>query len=308
MLLSRDWLVFMSDRRDRYANSARGKIPPLGGGRELLDDDDKGESGAVAEELHEAARVESEGSAEEVLRDKTVKVELGTRRAPARSVPLVEPALNGVVKCNEIAVVQPDDRSIPLQGHLPTAGSDSAGTSLTFERVETFRTARADSREKIVRALRQLIEDVADGNFPWELLRPDYDVESTTERSVAPSPNRVVASPEVVVPLAKEIIRGRALVACPSWLLLMLFFLAATCLAMIAEQGLLNAGACTHFLGSKLWIFLKLGLVLLAALSAMAGLFHTLFAKRVSLGETIGVIFWPDKAGTRANRSGQGVP
>jgi hypothetical protein len=40
----------------------------------------------------------------------------------------------------------------------------------------------------------------------------------------------------------------------------------------------------------------------------MAGLFHTLFAKRVSLEERIGVIFWPDKAGTLANRSGQGVP
>jgi hypothetical protein len=265
---------FMIDRRDRYANSARGKFPPLGGGLEL------DESGAVAEELHEAARVESEGSAEEVLRNTTVKVELGTRRAQARLVPLVEPTLNEGVKCNEIAV-QPDDRSIPAQSHLPTAGLNSTGTSLTFERVETFRTARADSREKIVCALRQLMEDVAEGNFPWELLRPDYDIESTNERSVAPSPNRVVASPEVVVPLAKEIIRGRALVMCPSWLLLMLFFLAATCLAMIAEQGLLNAGACTHFLGSKLWIFFKLGLVLLAALAAMAGLFHTLFAKRV---------------------------
>jgi hypothetical protein len=30
-----------------------------------------------------------------------------------------------------------------------------------------------------------------------------------------------------------------------------------------------------------LWIVIKLGLVLLAALAAMAGLFHTLFAKRV---------------------------
>jgi hypothetical protein len=280
----------MNDRRDRYANSGRGKIPPPGGGRDLLEEPDlagdletnghESAAGRLREGVHRVAPVEAEESRKEELPKARVKEELGTRPVPVTSDPFVTPALTGLVPPDE--VVHQDDALFSTQGNLQTPVLDYPGTALTFERVETFQTSRADSREKIVRALRQLIDDVTEGSFPWELLRPDYELESKPkERSGAPRGNRVGVSSEAVVPLAKEIIRGRAVVACPSWFLLMLFFLAASSLAMIAEQGLLNAGAFTHFLGSKFWLFLKLGLVLLAALAALAGFFYTLFSKPV---------------------------
>jgi hypothetical protein len=81
------------------------------------------------------------------------------------------------------------------------------------------------------------------------------------------------------VPLAEGMVRGRALVACPGWFLLMLLFLAASGLALIAEQGFLRAGLFTHFLDSKPWTFIKLALIFLAALVALRGFFFSLFTK-----------------------------
>jgi hypothetical protein len=299
----------MNTLRDRYANSGSGKIPPPGGAHDLLEEPHAGEHlepigralavDRLREEVHRVAPGVAEGSRMEGLPKPTDKEALGPHCAPVTAAPLVAPALTGLVQPDNHEVVDRDDTLFSPQVNLQRPALDYPGTALTFERVETLQASRADSREKIVRALRQLIDDVTEGSFPWELLQPDFELDSKPkERSAAPRGSLAPVSSEVVVPLAKEIIRGRAVVACPSWFLLMLFFLAASCLAMIAEQGLLHAGACAHFLGSKLWLFLKLGFVLLAALAALAGLFYTLFSKPVSSEERIGVVFWPDNKAT----------
>ncbi len=285
------------------------KIPPPGGAHDPLEEPDSAddlepigralEVDRLREELHRVAPVVADGSRMDALPKPTDKEALGPHCAPVNAAPLVTPAITGLVQPDKHEVVE---RAAPLfspQVNLQRPVLDYPGTALTFERVETLQASRADSREKIVRALRQLIDDVTEGSFPWELLQPDFELDSKPkERSAAPRGSRAPVSSEVVVPLAKEIIRGRAVVACPSWFLLMLFFLAASCLEMFAEQGLLRAGACSHFLGSQLWLFLKLGFVLLAALAALAGLFYTLFSKPVSSEERIGVVFWPDNKAT----------
>jgi hypothetical protein len=98
-------------------------------------------------------------------------------------------------------------------------------------------------------------------------------------RKFLPNSNQSDQFAEIVVPLAKGIVRGNTLVACPGWFLLVLIFLAATCLALIAEQGLLNEGLFTHFLDSKAWVFIKLALIFPAALAALRGLFYSVFTK-----------------------------
>ncbi len=290
-------------------DSGSRKIPPPGGAHDLLEEPDSGEDlepvgralavDRLREELHRVAPVVADGSRMDGLPKPTDKDALGPHCAPLTAAPLVAPAITRQVQPDKHEVVERDDPLFSPQVNLQRPVLDYPGTALTFERVETLQASRADSREKIVRALRQLIDDVTEGSFPWELLQPDFELDSKPkERSAVPRGSPAPASSEVVVPVAKEIIRGRAVVACPIWFLLMLCFLAASCLAMIAEQGLLHAGACTHFLGSQLWLFLKLGFVLSGALAALAGLFYTLFSKPVSSEERIGVVFWPDNKAT----------
>jgi hypothetical protein len=177
-------------------------------------------------------------------------------------------------------------------GDGPKGIAGHSGLVLTFERVEALRPVRADSREKTVNALRQLAESVSSGDMPWELLQADFDGKTgLAEHSGASGRfpgSREIGSrhtdqsdqlAEIVVPLAGGIVRGRALVACPGWFLLMLLFLAASGLALIAEQGFLRAGLFTHFLDSKPWTFIKLALIFSAALVALRGFFFSLFTK-----------------------------
>jgi hypothetical protein len=205
-----------------------------------------------------------------------------------------------------------------------TGGSDIGinypGTVLTFDKIETFQGARVYSRQRMVSALEQLLVDVDTGNLPWELLVPNSASEVKNKEGPGDGRNGAFERPasvdvsleraeentsfSVFASLVKEMAQGRALVACPCWLLLMLVFLAATALAMIAEQGLLRSGVLTHFLG-RVWIFMKLGLVFLAAAAALAGLVNTLFVKPSSLNNRMGIVFWPEqKTGERVKKAG----
>ena len=284
----------MVDRRIRYLNP-NGKIPPPGGGNQLL------------QELKPPALSDLQKErlpAVQPLAIEEPAVGAGMERAPVtreKKAVVVKEVQNTTP---EPAALSADQTEALEQGDPQEGGSLSesdgrngvashtGGVVLTFERVEALQPARADSREKTASVLRQLAESVSSGDMPWELLQADYDAKGDPGENCRPSSrgrgSREVGSrhtdhsshlAEIVVPLAEGIVRGRALVACPGWFLLMLLFLAATCLALIAEQGLLNAGLFPHFLNSKAWTFIKLGLIFPAALAALRGFFFSLFTR-----------------------------
>jgi hypothetical protein len=285
------------DRRVRYLNP-NGKIPAPGGGTQLLEELKPPALSDLQIERVPAVRPGAFEEAPVVAPVKSAAVNSGKNtRVNGKDVPDISPEPAAwLADQKETPRLEQND---PQQG-VPFPESDRrkgiaghSGVVLTFGRVEALQTVRSDSREKTVKALRQLAESVSSGDMPWELLQADYDgTADLGERSWSarrrPRGSREVGLrhadqsdqfAEIVVPLAKGIVRGRALVACPGWFLLMLIFLAATCLALIAEQGLLSAGLFTHFLDSKAWVFIKLALISPAALAALRGLFYSFFTK-----------------------------
>ena len=284
----------MVDRRIRYLNP-NGKIPPPGGGNQLL------------QELKPPALSDLQKErlpAGQPLAIEEPAVGAAMERAPVTRVkkavvvkevqtPPPEPAALSADQTETLEQGDPQEGvSLSESDGRNGVASHTGGVVLTFERVEALQPARADSREKTASVLRQLAESVSSGDMPWELLQADYDAKGDLGENCRPSSrgrgSREVGSrhtdqsshlAEIVVPLAEGIVRGRALVACPGWFLLMLLFLAATCLALIAEQGLLNAGLFPHFLNSKAWTFIKLGLIFPAALAALRGFFFSLFTR-----------------------------
>jgi len=286
----------MVDRRIRYINP-HGKIPPPGGGNQLL------------EELKAPAL--SDLQKERLLAMRPLTVEEPPVVAAVKSTPGMSAQMHPGDSKNEIntppepaSLIEDQEERALLEDSEPQEEvwfSDGDGRKgiaghpglvLTFERVEALRPVRADSREKTVNALRQLAESVSSGDMPWELLQADFDGKTgLAERSGASGRfpgSRETGSrhtdqsdqfAEIVVPLAEGMVSGRALVACPGWFLLMLLFLAASGLALIAEQGFLRAGLFTHFLDSKPWTFIKLALIFSAALVALRGFFFSLFTK-----------------------------
>ena len=286
----------MIDRRIHYINP-HGKIPAPGGGKELLEEIKIPLLSDLQSARLPAVRPAAFEEPPVVAAVKRAPVTSSKKsRSNGKDAPDNPPASTAVIadqKGNPRL-----DQSDPQEG-LSFPESDErkgvaghSGVVLTFERMEALQTAHADSREKTANILRQLAESVSSGDMPWELLHADYDGKADLgERSG--SARRTHGSrkidlrhtdqsdqvAEIVVPLAKGIVRGNALVACPGWFLLMLIFLAANCLALIAEQGLLNAGLFTHFLDSKAWVFIKLALIFPAALAALRGLFYSVFTK-----------------------------
>jgi hypothetical protein len=309
----------MFNRRNLNASSEEGRIPAPGGAgdtaQELRLAGFRGTNygalpevgSGLPEELEAVEPVKPVKSQEDRASGTKVKESRAQRQTPVTSSPAVKPVPPEGVNPDE-GKESPEDS--PMQAELFSPPG----------MVETLRGARANSREKIVEALRELTDAVDGGSFSWELLRPDHDSEakpqepSVGERSylmrafdMGPStsrdsrqitlqrPDQAGSFSEGVVSLAKEIACGRALIACPSWLFFTLFFLAVTCLALIAEQGLLHAGFLMHFLVSKVWVGIKLGLAAMASLSALFGLFYTLFGKPTPPGKRVGVVLWPDE-------------
>jgi hypothetical protein len=289
-------LTIMVDRRIRYINP-NGRIPPPGGGNQLLEElkapalSDLQKERLLAmrsltvEERPVVAAVESTPGMSAQMFPGDSKNESNTQPEPAS---LIEDQEERAL----LEDSEPQDEVWFSDGDGPKGIAGHSGLVLTFERVEALRPVRADSREKTVNALRQLAESVSSGDMPWELLQADFDGKTgLAEHSGASGRfpgSRETGSrhtdqsdqfAEIVVPLAEGMVRGRALVACPGWFLLMLLFLAASGLALIAEQGFLRAGLFTHFLDSKPWTFIKLALIFLAALVALRGFFFSLFTK-----------------------------
>ena len=285
----------MVDRRIRYLNP-NGKIPPPGGGNQLLQElkspalsDLQKERLPAVQPL--AIEEPAVGAGMERAPVTRVKNAVGTVKEVPNTTP--EPAALSADQTETLEQGDPQEGvSLSESDGRNGVASHTGGVVLTFERVEALQPARADSREKTASVLRQLAESVSSGDMPWELLQADYDAKGDPGENCRPSSrgrgSREAGSrhtdhsshlAEIVVPLAEGIVRGRALVACPGWFLLMLLFLAATCLALIAEQGLLNAGLFPHFLNSKAWTFIKLGLIFPAALAALRGFFFSLFTR-----------------------------
>jgi hypothetical protein len=286
----------MVDRRIRYINP-NGKIPPPGGGNQLL------------EELKAPAL--SDLQKEHLLAMRPLTVEEPPVVSAVKSMPGMSAKMSQGDGKNEtntptgpVSLIEDQEERALLEDSEPQEEvwfsegdgrkgiAGHSGLVLTFERVEALQPVRADSREKTVNALRQLAESVSSGDMPWELLQADFDGKTgLSERSGASGrfpgsretgsrhTDQLDQFAEIVVPLATGIVRGRALVACPGWFLLMLLFLAASGLVLIAEQGFLNAGLFTHFLDSKAWTFIKLALIFSAALAALRGFFFSLFTK-----------------------------
>jgi hypothetical protein len=288
----------MVDRRIRYLNS-NGKIPAPGGGTQLLEEFRPPALSDLHRERLPAVRAAPVEVAPSLDPMKSVPVINGKKTSGnGRDVPLTKPK---PLACAAEKKSAPGlEQSDPQEGSYFSESADRksiaghSGTILTFGRVEIIQGIRADSREKTVNALRQVLESVLSGDLPWELLQANYEGEAAPGERGHPGPLRGSKEirvrhtdqsghfAEILVPLGEGIVRGRALVACPGWFLLMLLFLAATCLALIAEQGFLNAGLFTHFLYSKAWIFVKLALIFSAALAALRGLLFSLFSKAVS--------------------------
>src|ERR1700674_3816343 len=284
----------MVDRRIRYLNP-NGRIPPPGGGNQLLQELKAPALSDLQKErlpaVQPLAIEESVGAAMERAPVTRVKNAVGTVKEMQNTTP--DPAALSADQTETLEQGDPQEGvSLSESDGRNGVASHTGGVVLTFERVEALQPARADSREKTASVLRQLAESVSSGDMPWELLQADYDAKGDPGENCRPSSrdrgSREVGSrhtdhsshlAEIVVPLAEGIVRGRALVACPGWFLLMLLFLAATCLALIAEQGLLNAGLFPHFLNSKVWTFIKLGLIFPAALAALRGFSFSLFTK-----------------------------
>lgn len=288
----------MVDRRTRYLNS-KGKFPPPGGGVQLLEELESPELSDAPSEGLRPVVVEEPTPIDPVQTDRDIngKAAGGEGKDTPDGQPEPEAWAANVKSPPARKDSEPQDRA--YESAIPTGLVRHTGTVLTFDRVETLQGVRADSREKTVNALRQLLDSVSSGDLAWELLQADYDGRAEPgKRSGSFKPLR--GSKEIhlrhpdqagqfseVVPLGEGIVCGRALVACPGWFLLMLLFLAATCLALIAEQGFLKAGVLTHFLDSKVWIFIKLGLIFSAALTALRGLFFSFFSKPVSREKTV---------------------
>jgi hypothetical protein len=284
----------MVDRRIRYINP-HGKIPAPGGGKELLEEIKIPLLSDLQSAQLPAVRPAAFEEPPVVAAVKSAPVTSSEKsRSNGKDAPDKPPASTAVIADQKETPRL--DQSDPQEGlSFPESDEREAvaghsGVVLTFERMEALQTARADSREKTANILRQLAESVASGDMPWELLHADYDGKADLgERSGSARQlhgSRKIGLrhtdqsehfAEMVVPLAQGIVRGNALVACPGWFLWMLIFLAATCLALIAEQGLLNAGLFTHFLDSKAWVFIKLALIFPAALAALRGSFYSLF-------------------------------
>ena len=292
----------MVDRRVRYFNP-NAKFPPPGGGAQLLVDFKAPALGDVKAERLPAPRPTALEQSSVMAPTKSAPI-TNTKKTLGNGtdVPEISPELAAwIADQKETAQLEQREPQTPISfadddGRQVNAGQ-SGGVVLTFERVEVVQAARADSREKTANALRQLAESVASGGMPWELFQVDYDGEVDPGTVSRPSKqsggskeiglshqNQSGQVAEIVVPLAEGIVRGRALVACPGWVLLMLLFLAGTSLALIAEQGFLNAGIFMHFLDSKTWTFLKLGLIFAAALAALRGLSFSLFSKPLRNG------------------------
>ena len=277
----------MVDRRVRFLNP-NPKFPAPGGGAQLLDAykapalSDIQRERLPAPSALEQSTVASPGKDAPVTNSKETS-------GRAKGASKISPELGAWL------AVQQD--TPPEQGEPQDPRSHSGGVVLTFERVEALQAARADSREKTANALRQLAESVSSGGLPWELFQADYD--ETADPAIRSRPAKQSGGAkeiglsqtdqsgqvaEIVVPLGEGIFRGMALVACPGWVLLMLLFLAATSLALVAEEGFLNAGMFLHFLESKAWTFVKLGLIFAAALAALRGLYFSLFSSPLNNG------------------------
>jgi hypothetical protein len=280
----------MIDRRILYINP-NGRIPPPGGGNQLPEEF---KAPALSDLQKERLPAMTPLTVDEPPMVAAVK---STPGMSAKMSP--DDSKNGTNTPEPASLIEGQEERVRLEdseaeeevcfsegdGRNGIAGH--SGLVLTFERVEALRPMRADSREKTVNALRQLAESVSSGDMPWELLQADCDWKTgLAERSGASgrfpgsretSSRRTDQLAEMVVPLAEGIVRGRALVACPGWFLLMLLFLAASGLALSAEQGFLHAGLLTHFLDSKAWTFTKLALIFSAALVALRGFFFSLF-------------------------------
>jgi hypothetical protein len=296
----------MVDRRIRYINP-NSKIPPPGGGNQLLEElkapalSDLQKEHLLAmrpltvEEPPVVSAVKSKPGMSAKMSPGDGKNETNT---PTEPVSLIEDQEERAL----LEDSEPQEEMWFSEGDGRKGIAGHSGLVLTFERVEALQPVRADSREKTVNALRQLAESVSSGDMPWELLQADFDGKTgLSERSGASGrfpwsretgsghTDQLDQFAEIVVPLTTGIVRGRALVACPGWFLLMLLFLAASGLALIAEQGFLNAGLFTHFLDSKAWTFVKLALIFSAALAALRGFFFSLFTKpyRTSLPKAL---------------------
>jgi hypothetical protein len=276
----------MVDRRIRYLNP-NGKIPPPGGGAEFLEELTRPALSDLHSELLPTVRAAAAEEAPPLDPVRSAPVINGKKASPVATPTPVACAADKKQQSDpqEEASCSEDYGRKGIANH-------SGGVVLTFERVEALQPVRADSREKTVNALRQLLESVSSGDMPWELLQADYDGQvdlgerSRFSRRLGGSreglrrgrhTDQAGQFAEFVVPLGEGIARGRTLVVCPGWFLLMLLLFAATCLALIAEQGLRNAGLFTHFLDSKGWKIVKLALIFSAALAALRGLFFSLF-------------------------------
>jgi hypothetical protein len=287
----------MVDRRIRHLNP-NGKIPAPGGGSQLLEElKAPALSDFQKEMLSEVTPGSFEDSTIAPMKLSPVASLKETSGGKRNDIPDNLPGLAAfITDQKDTTMLEP----IEAQQRVSFSESDgrkdetghSGGVVLTFERVEALQAARAGSREKTASALRQLAESVASGGMPWELFQADYDgkaddgeyARTSNRRRGSREPNlrhkeQSDHLAEIVVPLGEGIVRGRALVACPGWLLLMLIFLAATCLALIVEQGFLNGGLFAHFLNSKAWTFIKLALICMAGLAALRGFFFSLFTK-----------------------------
>jgi hypothetical protein len=290
----------MVDRRVRYLNP-NPKFPAPGGGAQLLDGFKAPALSDIQRERLPAPVALEQPSVVATAKDAPVTDSKHTTD-PAKAVPEISSELGAWMAAQkETPLLEQSERLDPISfaagARHKGAASNLGGVVLTFERVEALQAARADSRDKTANALRQLAESVSSGGMPWEIFQVDYDEKA--DPGIRSRPSKPLGGSkeislshtdqsgqvaEIVVPLAEGIVRGRSLVACPGWVLLMLLFLAATSLALIAEQGFLNAGMFMHFLESKAWTFIKLGLIFAAALAALRGLFFSLFSNPLRNG------------------------
>lgn len=98
---------------------------------------------------------------------------------------------------------------------------------------------------------------------------------------------------DTYLPVVKEVAKGRAMLAMPSWLFTCLLFLASATLVFIVEDATNRSAQAPQWVHTT-FIVLRIALASLAGASIVQGIITT-FRKRPSSQTRVGIVVWPDE-------------